>query len=288
MTPESRKSEAAPSREEILAAQIAVAQATDTGAARPKFAAASLRPVPMSPLIVNGLKCLGLDGLWVIVGGQPVSPARGRCVGDVVDPSQLVYGAYSSSSSPWTPLSRITGIPPSLQRSNFQINAVADNPERVTKGELKLMLQTLLEDRLKVQVHRETRELDGYILTIAKSGIKFKETSGDESCGRVKEDWRGKCRMETLTILMRLSLGEAPVADKTGLTGIYDINLLLELAEPGAPAGGRGVGGPGPQPKQFTTPLPKALEDQLGLHLERGKVPVEFLVVDHMELPTEN
>jgi len=61
----------------------------------------------------------------------------------------------------------------------FQIEAVAHDPEHVTKGELKLMLQTLLEDRFKVRAHLEMREVEGYNLTIAKSGIKFKETSVD-------------------------------------------------------------------------------------------------------------
>src|SRR4030095_8345885 len=66
----------------------------------------------------------------------------------------------------------------------YQIEAVADDPEHVTKGELKLMLQALLEDRFKARVHVEAREVDGYALTIAKSGIKFKETSGDATAGR--------------------------------------------------------------------------------------------------------
>ena len=304
ITPGSTKHGAAPSREEILrgvAAQIAAAQSTDLGAARPKFAAASVRPVPMSPLVVNGFKCLGVDGLWVIVGGAPVSPARGRCAGDVVDLNQLLYTAYSSSSgtsglfpnagafSFWTPLSPITGIPPGLEILNFQINAVADNPERVTKGELKLMLQTLLEDRFKARVHLETREVDGYVLTIAKSGIKFKETSGDEACGSLRGsrgNWKGKCRMEALAIQLTLGLGYVTVADKTGLTGLYDLNLLLEEIPSGLPPASRGAAPP--QPRQYTTPIPKAVEDQLGLHLERGKVPVEYVVVDHLEQPTEN
>jgi uncharacterized protein (TIGR03435 family) len=46
------------------------------------------------------------------------------------------------------------------------------------------MLQALLEDRFKARVHVEAREVDGYALTIAKSGIKFKETSGDATAGR--------------------------------------------------------------------------------------------------------
>src|SRR5687767_11458338 len=118
-------------------------------------------------------------------------------------------------------------MPRSLESLNLQIR-VADNPERVTKGELKLMVRTLLEDRFKARVHLETRELDGYVLTIAKSGIKFKETSGDQSCGGLRvspANWKGKCRMEKLATELTLILGYVPVADKTGLTGLYDINL---------------------------------------------------------------
>jgi uncharacterized protein (TIGR03435 family) len=196
------------------------------------------------------------------------------------------------------PLYAIDGLPSSLSGLYFDIEAVAENPERATKGELKLMLQTLLEDRFKARVHLETRETDGYILTIAKSGIKFKETSGDPTCNSSPRPLgvNGKCRMETLKMRLQLTLdGRAnlldyvPIADKTGLTGIYDINFALEEIPFGGPTvGTRGPGGGTPAPRQFSTPLPKALEDQLGLHLERGKVPVEFVVVDHMELPTEN
>ena len=159
------------------------------------------------------------------------------------------------------------------------------------------MLQSLLEDRFKARVHLETRASDGYVLTIAKSGIKFKETSGDATCNSSPRPLgvNGKCKMGTLTMRLQLTLDGrtflldyVPIADKTGLTGIYDINFALEEIQLGGPAGARGPGGGAPSPRQFTTPIPKALEDQLGLHLERGKVPVEFVVVDHIEMPTEN
>jgi uncharacterized protein (TIGR03435 family) len=207
---------------------------------------------------------------------------------------------------------RIAGIPDSL-RGRFQIEAVADDTEHVTERELKLMLQTLLEDRFKARVHLEMREVDGYVLTIAKSGIKFKETSVDEKAsattltpaqaleqsrercqynGRLARPdtifVRGTCGMKELTNYVSKELGPANIADKTGLMGIYNIDFVLEpvyLAPAGAGAGGRGGGGGG---RQFSTPIPKALEEQLGLHLERTKIPVEFVVVDHIEQPTEN
>ena len=313
ITPASTRPATAPSREEALArvaSQIAAAQATDTGAARPKFAAASVRPVPAGPPdINNGLKCLGVDGT------VSATARRGRCTGQT-DLGGLVLAAYRIDP----PIvfvtegggTRITGIPDSL-RGRFQIEAVADDTEHVTERELKLMLQTLLEDRFKARVHLEMREVDGYVLTIAKSGIKFKETSVDEKAsattltpvqaleqsrercqynGRLARPVeifvRGKCGMKELSTYVGKMLLPLNIADKTGLMGIYNIDFVLEpvyLDSTGA--GGRGGGG-GQPARQFTTPIPKALEEQLGLHLERTKIPVEFVVVDHIEQPTEN
>ena len=78
------------------------------------------------------------------------------------------------------------------------------------------------------------------------------------------------------------------IADKTGLMGIYNIDFVLEPIYLLAPTGGgvRGEGSPGV--RQFTTPISKALEEQLGLHLERARVPAEFVVIDHIEAPAEN
>jgi uncharacterized protein (TIGR03435 family) len=217
----------------------------------------------------------------------------------VVDLRDIVRAAYATY--PPIPLvtgdgERITGIPDSL-RGLFQIEAVADDPEHVTKGELKLMLQTLLEDRFKARVHLETREVDGYVLTIAKSGIKFKETSLDPKppCdynGRLARPVeifvRGTCRMKELTTHLSKLLLPLNIADKTDLMGMYNIDFVLEPIYLSAPTGGGVRGAGGPSVRQFTTPIPKAVEDQLGLHLERTKIPEEFVVVDHIEAPMEN
>jgi uncharacterized protein (TIGR03435 family) len=278
-------------------------------AARPKFATASVRPVPLSPRIVNGLKCLGVDGLlWETPDmGVQVLPRslqdggarRGRCSGQVVDLRELVHGAYGTLKLE-APMQRMLGFPDPPFPMYYQIEAVADDPEHVTKGELKLMLQTLLEDRFKARVHLEAREVDGYVLTIAKSGVKFKETSVDTKAAvtpspclyngyanRQEIYVRGKCGMEELTsYLSRLLM--LPVADKTGLMGIYNIDFVLEAAFLAPTGGGPPRGAGGQQARQFTTPVPKALEEQLGLQVERGKAPAEFVVVDHIEQPTEN
>src|SRR6185295_1478681 len=286
-------------------------------AARPKFSAAAVRPVPMNPLVNRTLKCLGVDGLLELgqVGslGAPVrgyqdsEARRGRCSGPTVKLNQLVSILYGAEG-----LTRMTGFPASASFPVFyQIEAVADDPEHVTKGELKLMVQSLLEDRFKVRAHLETRDLDGNALTIAKSGIKFKETSVDANAavatqtpqpsGRQCLDnqrtrgpgyfVRGKCGMkELISVLEKLLINSSfpgPIVDKTGLMGTYNIDFVLEAIPNNlSPTEDGPRGGGGQQSREFTTPIPKALEEQLGLHLERVKVPTAFVVVDHIEQPT--
>jgi uncharacterized protein (TIGR03435 family) len=290
---------------------------------RLKVAAASVRPHPQPGPGVTAtfgqLKCLGADGLLWAPQDTPDRnpPRRGRCSssGQGVFLNSVLLTAYSSSPfgrrMEFSPNARFRPeiLPASAEAqarggnhspSFVTIEAVADDPERVTKGELQQMLQTLLRNHFKAQVHTETRELDGYVVTIAKSGIKFKETVGETLFvgGAGYPRLNGKYNMEEVTnflsnmlsppVMNRGAMGPVPILDKTGLTGIYAINFALEeiLSAP-AQAGLRGGGGSA-DPRQFTTPVPKAVEDQLGLHLERGRVPVEFIVIDNLELLTEN
>jgi uncharacterized protein (TIGR03435 family) len=95
--------------------------------------------------------------------------------------------------------------------------------------------------------------------------------------------------MEEIVKFLSLLLGRVPIVDNTGLTGVYDMTFEVDEIRP-RDDGTLGRGGPGTRPpeREFTTPIPRAVEDQLGLHLERAKVPVEVVVVDHLERPTEN
>jgi uncharacterized protein (TIGR03435 family) len=101
---------------------------------------------------------------------------------------------------------------------------------------------------------------------------------------------KGAARMTGIANFMESMMGLGagrgqPVVDKTNLTGIYDIIFRFDMTAP--LGGGRGEGG-SRQPAEFDPPLPKALEDQLGLRLERAKVPFEYIIVDHIEKPSEN
>jgi len=179
------------------------------------------------------------------------------------------------------------------------------------------MLQTLLTDRFNAKIHREAREMDGFVMTIAKSGIKFKPTSGTPDVPRlviptgIPNDrlpagltraatgpagglipliMKGNFSRGAITTTVVELLGGTPVIDKTGLGGLYDITLNLEQFGPRQQVEGirgRPVDGELPRP-EFSPSLIKAMEDQLGLHFEAAKVPVDFVIVDHIEKASEN
>jgi uncharacterized protein (TIGR03435 family) len=176
------------------------------------------------------------------------------------------------------------------------------------------MLQGLLEDRFKLKIHRETRELPVYALTIAKSGPRLRaskegsctpvdlshltaqEQPAPLFCGGTSFTRNGDTRnvdgfglsMATFagtTLSARLDL-DRPVIDKTGLDGMFDIHL--EFAAD-APTSGPAGAGPGVVPTVDSGPsLFTALQEQLGLKLSPERGPVDVLVVDRIERPSGN
>jgi uncharacterized protein (TIGR03435 family) len=300
-----------------VAEEIAFLQSTDTGARRSEFAAASVRKAPpVGPGdYPDRVRCRGVDGElfpWPSNSDlNPTPPPQGRCQGNKVSADNLILNAYASRplrfGGPQGDLTvRVvwSGTPP---QSYYQVQATAADPSRATKAELQQMLQTLLTNRFKARVRREIREVDGYVLAVAKSDIKFKVTEGPETPGRMQPApgttraalresgglmrfiFQGNIKMATLLSLIQTDLGGVPVADKTGLPGLYDITLnLTEVVLPAAAVPPRGSSTGGPRPIEFDPPLPKALEEQLGLTLQPGKVSVEFIIVEHIEEPSEN
>ncbi len=147
---------------------------------------------------------------------------------------------------------------------------------RVPRDQAMLMLQSLLEDRFKLAVHRETRELPVYSLTVAKNGIKMAHATapgGWHQLGPAHLTAKGA----TIDILVRLltDLLMRPVLDRTGLQGAYDIKLDFAPLE--------GPPDDTPAPSLFT-----AIQEQLGLKLEATKGPVQVLVIDSAEKPDAN
>ena len=128
-------------------------------------------------------------------------------------------------------------------------------------------------------------EMPVYAMVIGKNGIKFKESAPDELpkqfhgvYGRNQSIELVQGTMDVLAEGIPRSLFiDRPVVDETGLTGKYDIKLE---ATPEFRINNN------PQPGDVSTFT--AIEEQLGLKLEATKTPIEVLVVDHLEKPSEN
>jgi len=152
--------------------------------------------------------------------------------------------------------------------------------------ELRRMLQTLLEDRFALRVHREIRQMPVFALTIAKGGPKLQATK-DPSADPWSEFRRGEIEAGNrdtgwlAAILMRRL--RHPVVDRTELHGTYDFHLKYDVQQ--IEPGGGGLDAPTDPTKPS---LSSALLTQLGLKLEAAKGPVEILVVDGARKPAEN
>jgi uncharacterized protein (TIGR03435 family) len=166
------------------------------------------------------------------------------------------------------------------------------------------MLQALLEDRFKVKVHHETREVPIYILSVAKGGPKlepFKEGTcnpyditatfpppppPENPCHNRGTVNNGVLTMETQAMTLddfaRSTLGvmDRPVINKTGIQGRF--NFHLEYTPDETSSAGRPV-----DPGVAEVSIFSAVQ-QLGLKLEPAKGPGDYLVIDHAEKPSEN
>ena len=166
--------------------------------------------------------------------------------------------------------------------------------ENATAPQLRAMLQTLLRERFKLVVRRETKEALVYELALAKGGAKIQEDTTSER-SLMMQRGRGrataqKARLTMFTSMLGTLVGR-PVVDKTGLGSTYKFDLSWTPApgEGGPPARavtpqGQVIAQPDPDgPSLFT-----ALQEQLGLRLETAKGPVETLVIEAAKKPSEN
>jgi len=298
---------------------LSVSFAISVVCGQPRFEVASVKPGPP-------------DAIGSMNGGPlPIGPFNqtshdpGRITWTNVRLGRVIQVAYD------LPAARISG--PDWLRDDV-VTIVAPVPTGTSVGDFRLMVQSLLADRFKLGVHRETKQVSGYALEVARNGPKLKE-SGQEPATQSKGDTKpanrrdeacrgcnviviqdengfpaprpgnpvflpgagfsatiavnGKNRASVLnggTQAIADYLGNAigsPVEDRTGLSGIYDVHLEFvpgpSGTEPNATAAAAEPG----------TGIFDAVQAQLGLKLTPQKVPVETLVIDHVEkVPTEN
>ena len=205
----------------------------------------------------------------------------------------LLKRAYNLGSS------QIFG-PNWLDTERYDIAALL--PEGSDAESLRLMLQDLLAERFEMTLHREQRPLPVYLLTVAKNGSKF---SPEKKAPEYKDAAESLAALSAFTKAraaasagsnsprrsfltdsastsrlaeMLADYMDLPVQDRTQVEGLYSFELSWvpddALLSNGALSG----------PSIFT-----ALEEQLGLRLQKGNAPVDVLVIDKAEkLPTSN
>jgi uncharacterized protein (TIGR03435 family) len=206
----------------------------------------------------------------------------------------------------------ISGGPGWVESTGYDFDAKVAGPDvdalkKLSPEQRRSMLQPALADRFKLKVHTETKQLPVYELVVAKGGSKLKEASpGDTYANGIKgpdgTSRPGMMRfspgqltaqavpMTSLTNLLSQQLHRT-VLDKTGLTGKYDLELNW-TPDQGADPMFKGADGAQPRaepaPDSSGPSIFTALQEQLGLKLQSGKGPVETLVIDHVEMPSEN
>jgi uncharacterized protein (TIGR03435 family) len=240
----------------------------------PRFEVASIRPSPPSAPHPGRL------------GAVQVLTTPGRLTARNASLKELIEGAYGiedyqiSSGLKW------------IASPGFDVEAKSDGP--AGRRGLLLMLQSLLADRFKLAIHRETRELLVWALVAGKKGPNFRRlTEKEASCWPLCEG-SGKINHVRYRDLPSLAayltrLGSwpgssaRPVIDRTGLNGDFDIDLdmskILETAaQESAP----------PTNASIYDATVTFIEDNLGLKLQPQKAPIAIFVIDRAEGPSGN
>lgn len=236
----------------------------------PAFDAASIRPSTDS----------GGGGRGEPLAGAPLEFTPGRVISlGGATTRRLIMEAYHLTQY------QLSGGPGWLDSEKFELEAKAADAA-ANESQLRAMLRTLLSQRFRLVVSRETREMPVYALVVAKGGPKLHESKEGEAIPTTGKE------LEALGVMPPPRVGERlagqlfnrytmeefaselsndpkfdrPVVDKTGIQGSYLIGLRWY-------ADG-----------DITT----AMQEWLGLRLEAQKAQAEVLVIDHIERPSEN
>jgi uncharacterized protein (TIGR03435 family) len=270
----------------LACAGLLHAQAPVVTATTPAYDAVSIKPNKAG------------DGRTMIRQGQ--SDYSGSNI-RVIEMLRFAYGVTTED--------QVSGIPGWAATDHWDVEAKMDAEtvaaqKKMSKEDSDLqrraMMQKMLAERFKLTVHHEQKEMTVYNLVIAKGGPKLKEADAAQQPVDEASVRDGKMRGGMMRVEMgKLTANGVPIAnlamflaqtqhkqvvDKTGLTGKYDIELRWTPDD--MPTGAEAHAATGTDtnaPSIYT-----ALQEQLGLRLETVKGLVDTIVVDHIEMPTEN
>ncbi len=275
----------------VMASGLAYAQAPS-----PAFDVASIKPTPANPPVTTAGN-LQPGGRW--------SPRN-------VTVLTILSRAYPDYALPGL----IAGGPGWLAERRFDIDARSEGMP--TPAQLPQMIRQLLADRFKLKSHIEARPVDMYSLVVARTdgrlGPRLRPASAEciaelEAARERERAARSgpprppsaeapppcNVRVSMGNGMMRIAGGRSmselaaaiqswtdlKVVDRTGLRGDYEADLEFDFRSTQSAGAAANADGRGPA-------LSTAVQEQLGLKLERSRQPIDVLIIDSIEMPTEN
>jgi uncharacterized protein (TIGR03435 family) len=232
--------------------------------------------LPMAPAQQFDVASIKPSNVDQMKGPSGVATVHGRITANNVTLKRCIMGAWGVGPN------QVSGGPAWLDSDRFEIVARADQPVE-DEVVLNTMLRNLLAERFKLAIHRETRMVPALVLEVAKNGPKLEDTTNGEattnsSRGRIDAQ---KATMDHFADVLSRQM-DLPVVNRTELKGVFNLKLewTPESLKPASPGADRGAA---EEPSIFT-----AIQEQLGLRLRSQKTPVDMLIVDHAEQPSEN
>jgi uncharacterized protein (TIGR03435 family) len=237
--------------------------------AEPSFDVASIKPS------APGTR----DSLAIQPGGRFVS--NGFSLKALIGLAWRLKGFELSGGDSWTASDRW-----SIEAKADAVPAVPDWAPPYIPEVIAARLRALLEDRFALRTHRETRTLPVYVLTVGRNGPKHAPDDPSAPPGSLRAGpgaiIGSAVTMDQFVIVLS-RLMDRPLIDKTGLKSSY--NLSLHFAPESAP---RAASGSPESPASEDPSIFTAIQEQLGLKLESTQEPVDVLVIDSAQRPTEN
>jgi uncharacterized protein (TIGR03435 family) len=195
----------------------------------------------------------------------------------------------------WLHPKQLAGAPPWTETEKFDMTGKPDLPGQPNVDQMKTMLQKLLADRFQLKFHFEKRDLAAYAIRPGKTGAKLMKSQADpkdlpgwgfgRNASGMIMTFRNSPLSQVAAVLQNSM--DKPVVDQSGLTERYDFTVTFTPD----PAQAALLGGPPPPATDNPEAAPDlftAFQQQLGLKLESTRAPVDVMVIDKAEKPSEN
>lgn len=205
--------------------------------------------------------------------------------------SELIKFAYDVHPK------QIVGAPAWVDSEKFDVLAKPDLPGIPSVNQMKAMMQKLIEDRFSLKFHHEKKELSVYAITVAKGGVKIRKEENSTvpipgMGGRPQSGFNVRnATMAEFASVMQSQFMEQPVVDQTGLGDTRYTFVLKWTPDPSQSAGfgGAPAAAQAPVPDADAPPdLFAAMQQQLGLKMGTTKAPIDVMVIDKVDKPSEN